>query len=526
MKGLYTLCRQKLLFTVLLTVLGGYCTTSTQASHLDGGNISYTHNGNSNYTIRLTLFQDCFSFSQMPFTASSQVAVVVRNLCGLNLTSVPLQRTDTIAAMLPNKCGTVLNRCNGGTLRGLRKYIWEGNVHLPSSTDSLCNEWELTWGLNEQDGFCCHATNNTLSSVANGAGVGQVSFFLRSYLNNNFSAGNSTGQLDLLSTPFFCVQYPVWMNPEQGEPDGDSLHYALVPALTAYETPAFYQNNRTATHPLPTANGVQLDALTGDIRFQPTQASTGNFVLRRSEFRSGVLIGTTDLVFKVLIGTGAYCNYPEDTLLVLACDFFVLPNGSAVFASGLYEGLVGSLSNCDTLRNFNVQLLQTPARDSVAGDRLVRPFSTHTYAVVQPDASFQYRFEVTGANNFTLAPYQANVIWGEAGVGEVQVFKYADSSCGLQMVFPIDINTAAHVADESLAGLRIFPNPAKTWVRLEGVHQVAWVRLFDLKGALLMEVKPEGDVLQLELQTLPPGMYTVAVHGQSSVHYEKVILMP
>lgn len=526
MKHSQTPFRHKLLTALILLLAGCLGTANTQATHLDGGSISYTHNGNSNYTIRLELYQDCFSYSQAPFTPTSTVAVVVRNRCELNLISVPVQRTDTLAQVLPNKCGTALNRCNGGTLRGLRKYVWEGLVNLPVSTDSTCNEWELTWGVNEQLGFCCHTTNNTLSQVPNGAGPGQVNFFLRAYLNNNFSAGNTTGQLGLINTPFFCVQYPVWMNVEQGEPEGDSLHYALVPALTGYETPAYYQNHRSATQPMATANGVQLDEHTGDIRFQPTQASVGNFVLRRNEFRSGVLIGFTELTFKVLVGTGAYCNYPEDTVAVLACDSFVLPNDSTVFAPGSYQSWVGSLNACDTIRNFNVQLLQSPPADSLAGERLVRPFSTHTYAVVQPDANFQYRFEVTGASAVTLSAFQADVVWGEAGAGEVQLYKYADSSCGRQLVIPIDINTTARVADVSLAELRIFPNPAKQWLQLEGLSQVALVRLFDLKGGLVMELVPEGSAMKLDLQALPPGMYTLAVHGQASVRYEKLVLVP
>ena len=499
---------------------------SVYATHLDGGGIFYTYNGNSSYTIRMVLYQDCNSYTQAPFTQNASVTVVARNKCGLNLLNIGLSRTDTSAIVLPNKCGSVLTQCNGGTIRGLRKYTWEGSVSLPQSTDSSCNEWEFTWGLNAQNGMCCTNSNNSLSLVANGGGNGQVNFFLRSYLNNNFAVGNSSGQLDLLNTPFFCAQYPVWMNVEQGEPDGDSLHYALVPALTAYETPAFYQNNRSATQPIASANGVQLDASTGDIRFEPTQASTGHFVLRRNEYRLGELIGFTELAFKVLIGTGAYCNYPEDTVAVLACDSFVLPNGSAVYAQGMYEGLVSSLTSCDTIRNFNVQLLQTPQRDSVGGERLVRPFSTHTYTVIQPDFNFQYRFEVIGASSVTPSGFHADVVWGEAGAGEVQVFKYADSSCGLHMVFPIDINTAANVAEQSLADVRIFPNPAQSWVQLDGLNQVNLVRLLDLKGALVLEMKPDGGSMRIDIQAFPPGMYTVAVHSEHSVRYEKVILMP
>jgi len=516
----------KLLSTLLLVLVGMAIGPTTFASHLDGGSISYTHNGNSNYTIRMVLFQDCSSYAMVPFSQNAPTAVVVRNMCGLNLTSVLLQRTDTNAIVLPNKCGLMLNRCNGGTVRGIRKYIWEGNVTFPLRTDSACNEWELTWGQSEQNGICCHSTNTTLSNVPGGGGNGQVNFFLRAYLNNNFTTGNSTGQLDLLSTPFFCIQYPVWMNVEQGEPDGDSLHYALVPALRAYETPSFYQSNRTALAPLPTANGVQLDAQTGDIRFLPTQAAIGTFALRRNEFRSGLLIGSTELVFKVLTGTGAYCNYPEDTVAVLACDSFVLPNGTAVYASGVYQGLVGSLNTCDTIRKFNIHMLQTPQPNALEGERLVRPFSTHTYAIVQPDFNFQYRFEVFGASSVTLSGFHADVVWGEAGTGEVRVFKYADPNCGLETVYPINISTSASFEETALAGVRIYPNPTQSWLKLEGLTQVKLVQLFDVKGALVKEVKPESGSLTIDVEAFPPGMYSVAIHGQSSVRYEKVILLP
>lgn len=355
------------------------CKTAN-ATHLDGGGISYTRLFGNTYSIRMLLYEDCSNGGQSPFhPLSTFTTAFVRNRCGSVPVSLTLNRLPN-PVVLPNRCGNVLNSCNGGMTKGVRAHFFEGSYTFPYFNNSLCNEWDISWGLNADDGVCCHSTNFSLSNVPNSPGTGQLNFFLRAYLNNAIDNGNNSGMLELQHAPFFCGNWPVLFNVEQGEPDGDSLVYSLVAPYTSFSTVANYQPGLSPSQPLQNLiDSVRVDQNTGNISFKSGNYHLANLVLQRSEYRGVQLVGTIQLVMRLNL-TGGFCEPIRDTSHFQGCDSVTLPDGRVFYQSILIADTIPSLQACDTLHFWDVRV-ESPSAGGISGQSWAIPGSTTVFHV-------------------------------------------------------------------------------------------------------------------------------------------------
>ncbi len=71
---------------------------------------------------------------------------------------------------------------------------------------------------------------------------------------------------------------------------------------------------------------------------------------------------------------------------------------------------------------------------------------------------------------------------------------------------------------------KIFPNPARDWIQLQGIKAGAAISLFNSKGQMIKEVRSEGEAFTLDVPELHPGLYWVRiVEGKQSWTKEVVI---
>lgn len=287
--------------------------SSAKATHLAGGNITYLNIGPNQYRITLTLYQDCGGNVIQPFSPLGNQLVFYRNNCNsapLPITLAPIPGTGF---EVPTPCVDDASRCAGGTRYGIRRYDWEGVVTLPTSTTAACNEWFFTWGdqppsfCSPNCGFAARNTNNSLTGPIPG---GQVDIYLDSYLNNNVvNPGNSSARFNSFQVPAYCVNEPVVVVFDVSEPQGDSLVYSLVPALTDYNVPAAYLPGLSGSMPANVVgNIININPNNGNISFTPAFQQTSVFVLKVDEYRNGVLIGYVKIDVQVIMGTGRFCD--------------------------------------------------------------------------------------------------------------------------------------------------------------------------------------------------------------------------
>src|SRR5688572_29536771 len=94
------------LFALLLTLSFG--AQQSSASHLAGGNITYTNTSGNAYHIVFTLYRDCQGIA-----APTTLTVNLVSSCGHNITATAVPVAGTGQLVNP-PCPGTLTRCNGG----------------------------------------------------------------------------------------------------------------------------------------------------------------------------------------------------------------------------------------------------------------------------------------------------------------------------------------------------------------------------------------------------------------------------
>ncbi|MDQ3191467.1 MAG: hypothetical protein M3Q58_07735, partial [Bacteroidota bacterium] len=262
-----------------------------KATHISGGEITYTCLGPNQFEVTLTLFRDCsgstmstsewITFSNTCGLANPSLTVTLQNpATGTNCTGTALSCATEVSQLCASQSSN--STCNGGTLPGMQKYVYKGIVTFPGT----CNTWTMNYGL------CCRnpAVNVTTATSYN--------FHAQTTMNSASEACNNSPIFTSQPIPYVCAGQPVSYNYGVQEADGDQLVFSLVNGLQNATTSLPYAAGYSGAVPIP---GITINANTGQLNFTPT--TIGNFVvaIRVDEFRNGVLIGTTmrDIQFVV-----------------------------------------------------------------------------------------------------------------------------------------------------------------------------------------------------------------------------------
>ena len=240
----------KKLFISLIILFSSY---SLFATHVPGGNISYECVGPNSYVVTLTVLEDCGT----AFMSNGPQTVMVSNSCGLtnpniNLPNVFFQQEVSQLCLQQ----ITQSECNGGGFPGVYMHKWSDTITLPGG----CDSWVFAW-----DG-CCRNTSVNAS--------GSNNYYWETVLNSVTSPCNSSPEIVSAPVPYVCINQPVNYNLGIFEPDGDSLHYSLISAMTGPNSNMPYNSGYSGASPI---NGINIDPITGEITFTPT--ITGNFVV-------------------------------------------------------------------------------------------------------------------------------------------------------------------------------------------------------------------------------------------------------
>ena len=246
------------------------------ASHVAGADINYVcigqdSAGNDSIIITVNFFRDC---SGIPAPTSPSIDIV--NPCGFQNISTNLTLLNPGGTEISQLCAADIpnSTCNGGTLPGIEQYFYVDTVVL-----APCDSWTFEFSV---------SARNPSSNL-----VGTGLFWVEATLNNDTSQTSGCNNSPLFNAqpiPYVCAFQQVNYDFGVTEPDGDSLVYSLVTALSNGGNAANYAGGFTAQQPIP---GIVLDPVTGALTFTPT--ATGNFVVavQIDEYdQNGVLVGS------------------------------------------------------------------------------------------------------------------------------------------------------------------------------------------------------------------------------------------
>jgi len=182
--------------------------------------------------------------------------------------------------------------------------------------------------------------------------------------------------------------------------------------------------------------------------------------------------------------------------------------GDQIGAFNFRNQLCGVAKVKSTKNNLSITLFgddpSTHASDGFIEDELInfklfRPSTTETFNL---DVGYNTKYDHEGT-------FKLN------GISVISNVKLA----------PVSVN-------ESIgSNIRIFPNPTegKVEIIIDGLHEKVSGKIFDLRNNEFMQFELDGtkqeQQKQLDLSTLPAGIYLISITGESFSFVEKVVVM-
>ena len=223
MKKILTYIRRLFwLIVFLFTWSGAY------ANHLVGMDFYYTWVSGNTYKITLIAYGNCGSagagsaYNALP-TSSPEVYIFNGDAAvgSIALTIQPPSAGVDITPVCP--ADSLLTQCTSTsyTIPGIKEFVYTGEytVSGPSAY------WRFVFTGN----LCCSYEAGRATSITNLTG-GITDIQLTDTLNN-MTGPNSSPDLSVIPTPFFCLDNDDNYNPGAIPADGDSLVFSLVPGM-------------------------------------------------------------------------------------------------------------------------------------------------------------------------------------------------------------------------------------------------------------------------------------------------------
>jgi gliding motility-associated-like protein len=266
------------------------------ATHIVGGEMTYTCRGNSNYEIRLDIYQDCLdgdptAISQdVPgyftiFTGSGQILLIDSIPYAYPPFRVPTNFSNSCITNPPNTC--------------LRKATFQRTYQLPPNPAGYYVVYQR----------CCR--NASVINLNNPGAVG-ATYFCR-IPPSNVSCNNSAIFTNY-PPQIICINNPLVYDHSATDIDRDSLSYEFC---TAYDGGSAndakpvpmninfravnYSPGYMATVPMRGNPNLKIDPTTGMITGTPNQAGRYVVTVCCNEWREGVLINTVKREFQFVV---------------------------------------------------------------------------------------------------------------------------------------------------------------------------------------------------------------------------------
>jgi gliding motility-associated-like protein len=249
-------------------IIGALSLSTVNASHIAGGDLSYTCIGGNDYLITLSFYRDCSGIDAV----TSAVLDFSSSCTGAFTVTLP-RIAPTNGVEITPVCPGQSTTCSGGTLYGLQRYVYQAQVTL-----APCADWVISYVEGNRN------PSNTIQSPSS------AYMYIQATLNSQIAPGNSSPTFSNPPSTIICNGQLFCYNHGAIDPDNDSLVYQLVTPFdqgpgsgSVYVT---YLAGYSATQPLPSSPPVSMDPATGDICMTPTANITTVVAVLVTEYRN------------------------------------------------------------------------------------------------------------------------------------------------------------------------------------------------------------------------------------------------
>jgi len=392
--------KKGILFAVgLLSVLTLFSNRAI-ASHAAGGELIYQWVSGSTYRFTFKFYRDCSGIGE-----PSNFQLCYLNQCTNQGGSITLSKMSTLPGggsngpQVATGCANQKNKCDssGSNIPGYREWWYTADFTLPAA----CSSWKFS---------VSEAARNSSNNI------GMVNFYVETTLNSVLAPGNSSPVFSVKPVPYVCLNQAYSYNNGGVDPNGDSIVFEVLNPLTnggGCSTPynctflAASPSLSIPSNPFQTNNTFNINALTGELSFTPTQQGSHTVAVRANEYRNGVKIGSVirDIQVQVL-GTCTGTN----TTPTIKNDSASVGTGGAYSGGTVYGTATVPLTFC-----FDIKSTDTAAK-------LV---ATDNHGTAMPGSSITY-------TNLATDSVRACVSWTPAAIDtgtRIFVVTVKDSNC-------------------------------------------------------------------------------------------------
>ncbi len=275
---------------LLMIMLQG--ATALRASHIVGGDITYSCINNCTVRVHMRAYRDCLGLSTV-LNSTMQWVGGVGCTVPPPITPWSAQLTNEVVQLcpaFPTACTTP-----GATISGREEFYWFRDYDICAVP--AC-QFRLEWSN------CCR--NGSISSMVNPQ---TANFYVgATTINTALTTCNNSPQFFDPPMMYIPSGHTTVVSLGAQDPDGDSLAYALGPCRHDSATAVTYALGYSPTAPLGSSWTVSLDPATGNITFgaNPGNNVVGVVCVYVTEYRNGVQIGSLvrDFMVTVITSTG------------------------------------------------------------------------------------------------------------------------------------------------------------------------------------------------------------------------------
>ena len=249
------------------------------ASHIVGGEITYTRTSAGVYTVTLTMYRDCSGIG-FPSTVSVLGSDPVTDSVFTATSWWPGFAFDDPIILSPDTTFNVPPTVNADCVTGIPNFCVEKRIYTGT--------WTFTGaapnGIVFEYETCCR--NSTISNITSPGSASMT------YRTTVFPAGvgavNNTPEFTVDPPTVVAAGLPTTVNFSAVDADGDSLFYEWADALDQNATVVNYSSGYSGTNPLPSSPAATVNGANGTI--SANLNLQGQFVISVfiTEFRNGV----------------------------------------------------------------------------------------------------------------------------------------------------------------------------------------------------------------------------------------------
>ena len=523
---------------------------SSHASHIIGGEVSYTCLGGDDYQITMKVYRDCYN-GQAPFDNPASLTIYDGNGLLYLVAESALLSDDTIEQLPPDSCSVVpYYVCTEiGT--------YQFTVNLPASSVGYSLVYQR----------CCRSF--ILSNLVDASNAGST--YCASIPSDSLAPCNNSPYSNTPITPYLCVNEPALIDGSVTESDGDSLVYELcapygyddpfnpypIPANPPPYSNVNYVSPFSGTNPLPANPAFSINTQTGEVTGTPTAIGTYAMGICVSEYRDGNLLDVfrRDFVVTVTDCGIAGVLFSSINTCSLEVNFNVLNNNGAYD----YSWDFGDLNtNADT-SSFSDPTYTYPATGDYTATVIATssscadtvPISVH---IISPNADFTYSnaFPNEPMNFYDQSqPSYGNVIewhWSfgdggsssdqnpvhiyfSSGTYSVRLIIVTSQYCQDTIIKEVPVYGTAAIPLLTDKNLIVYPNPVhdKLYVQFPKGYelQLVQIEIYDALGTKVFSQEENNihEITGLNIPVLQSGCYWLKISSEKSSFKRKLIFV-